>query len=122
MPSLMDLLRESSDDEPERPKLAADIEAIRLRDSYAAFNEQHVFKPGMIVRQKPQVRLYKAFGDNDRAIVVEMLPEPVIAGLDRGGTSHYREPLDMLIGCMSNDDFAIYHVDSRRFEPVPEEN
>lgn len=119
--------RSIGDDEPERPKLAPDIEAIRLRDSLAAFNERHEFRPGMIVRQKPQARGYKTYGDNDQAIVIEMLPVPIIAPVADHGSCYYREPIDMLVGSIepttdSSDQFCVYHVDSRRFEPVEGEN
>ena len=114
-------LNEGGDDKPERPKLAADIERIRLVDCLDAFNRRHVFRPGMIVRQKPQARIYKGFGDNDLAIVVELLSEPIISGLDLNGASHYREPHDMIVGSLEGEkDFCLFHVDSRRFEPVEE--
>lgn len=113
-----------SDDAPERPKLAPDIEAIRLRDSFAAFNERHVFEPGMIVRQKPQVRGYQPGGDNDLSIVIGTLAEPIISASTEMGGSNYRQQVDMLIGSIEHgpdgETFAIFHIDSRRFEPVPE--
>ena len=106
--------------EEARPKLAADIERIRLVDCLSAFNERHEFRPGMIVRQKPQALNYKGFGDNDQAIVVELLAEPIIAGLEAHGTSHYRERQDMIVGSLEDGKlFCLFHVDSRRFEPVP---
>lgn len=113
----------SDDDEPKRPKLAPDIEAIRLRDSLAAFIDYHELKPGMTVRQKPQARLYTGFGDNDIAIVVALLPEPIISNaIEKFGTAHFREPVDMIVGSIEHFDdkevFTLYHVDSRRFEPV----
>jgi hypothetical protein len=57
-----DLLRSLGDDGADKPTLAPDIEAIRLRDSLAALNVRHEFKPGMIVRQKPQAKLYRDYG------------------------------------------------------------
>ena len=120
MSRFADFLREMENDAPERPKLAPDIEAIRLRDALASYNTEHVFKPGMIVRQKPQASVYNNFGHNNLAIVVEVLKEPIMRSAGEGG-SHYREIIDMKIGSMNTDDnagFPIFHVDSRRFEPV----
>ena len=114
----------SLDDPPS--KLTPDVEAIRLADSLAAFNERHMFYPGLIVRQKPQAAIYTGFGDNAMAIVVEMLAEPIIGNQDKEGTPHYRERYDMLVGSIESSAdgdhncFCVYHVDSRRFEPWTE--
>ncbi len=126
MPDLMEALaaaaRHHHDDEPHRPRLAPDIEAIRLRDSYAAFSQRYQFKPGMIVRQKLLALNYTGFGDNDIAIVVEVLDEPVFTE-GAAGSQHFHEPNDMIVGSIENGrTFCLFHVDSRRFEPVPEEN
>ncbi len=126
---LEEIVRHIGDDDhrdPPPPKLAPDIEAIRLADSLAAFNERHLFYPGLIVHQKPQAAIYKDFGDNNMAIVVEMLAEPIMGTQAQAGNPHYRERYDMLVGSIEpgddgdHDRFYIYHVDSRRFEPWTE--
>ena len=118
--NFLKFLNEGVSDEQERPKLAADIERIRLVDCLAALNTRHEFRVGMIVRQKPQARIYKEFGDNGLAIVVELLSKPIIEPGGIGvGTAHFREPLDMIVGSLEGEkDFCLFHVDSRRFEPV----
>lgn len=127
MPSLGDMLRDmgAESDALERPKLAPDIEAIRLRDALAALNVRHEFRPGMIVRQKPQAQSYQTLGGNDMAIVVELLDEPIIDDESEVGSAYYRQRLDMIIGAIfprgARVTFNFYHVDSRRFEPVPED-
>jgi hypothetical protein len=78
----------------------------------------------MIVRQKPQASLYVAGRHNGLSIVVELLDPPVVGGNDNHASPHYRERMDMIIGRLGVDDgdFLIFHVDSRRYEPVsPEE-
>jgi hypothetical protein len=117
---IMDLMQAMADDnEPSRPKLAPDIEAIRLRDSYDALLVKHEFRPGMIVRQKPQAINYKEFGDNGLAIVIEVLAEPIIVGLDNPGSNRHRERQDIIVGSIEDERmFCLFHVDSRRFEPV----
>jgi hypothetical protein len=112
----------------ERSKVAPDIEAILLRDALDALNVCHTtFAPGMIVRQKRQARLYKMLGDNDLAIVVRMLPEPIMSQESSVNNTLYRHEVDMVIGSIEyagidrqQPIFATFHVDSRRFEPVPD--
>lgn len=113
------LARRLNDDD-NRPKISYEGEVECLRDAFAQFNERHVFKPGDLVRQKPQASIYKTISDNGVSVVVEMLPEPIILPSEPG-TAHYREPNDMIIGeRKSTGEFLLYHVDSRRFEPAPE--
>jgi hypothetical protein len=111
----------------ERPKVAPDIEAILLRDALTVLNVEHTFAPGMIVRQKRQARLYRMLGDNDLAIVVRMLPEPIMSQEFSVNNTLYRHEVDMVIGSIEyagidrqQPIFATFHVDSRRFEPVPD--
>ena len=108
-----------------RPQFAIDIEALRLREAFASFVTEHTFTPGMIVRQKKQIGGYQSYGANDLAIVMKVLDEPILAEIDGGNTQSspwYRTPLSMVIGCIVGDEsFMIYHVDGRRFEPVPED-
>lgn len=106
--------------------IAPDIEAIRLRDSLRSFQTKYDFQVGDIVRQKHGCRLYKKFGSNDHCIVIELLKEKIITGLRHEGSPHFREPNDMIVGAIeygkeSRESFCLFHVDSRRFEPVPVE-
>lgn len=120
-PSLMTLLGHPNEDE-DRPKLAPDIEQIRLRDSYEQFITKHEFAPGMIVRQKPQVLCYSEFGDNDLAIVIEILKEPRFDLNGSAGSPYWNRPLDLVIASIEEGrQFSVYHVDSRGFEPVDDE-
>jgi hypothetical protein len=110
----------------ERSKVAPDIEAILLRDALTALNVEHTFAPGMIVRQKRQARLYRMLGDNDLAIVVRMLSEPIMSQESSTSNTLYRHEVDMVVGSIEYAGidrppiFATFHVDSRRFEPVPD--
>ena len=114
-----------SGDKDKHQKIDPALEAVKLRDAFDALQTTHKLLPGTIVRQKRDARLYRGFGDNDHCIVVEVLGEPIISGLDKQGTPHFREVADIIVGSLeSNSDggsnFCCYHVDSRRFEPVPE--
>lgn len=106
------------DAEEEKPKLAPDILAVRLRDSLKQFQEKHTFSVGQIVRQKPQASSYR--WPNSLAIVVEILAEPTRNDDAEPGNTHYREPLDIIVGIIDESDgeFMLFYVDSRRLEPV----
>lgn len=107
----------------QRPKLAPEIEAIRLRDALDAFLTPYQFSPGMIVRQKKQAPQYTVYGHNDFAIVVEVLPTPIIDESKPSGGAYFRHRMDMIVGSIEQmsdvEGFALFHVDSRVFEPVP---
>jgi hypothetical protein len=121
MPNLSDLLNAMSaqEDEPKiKISLGGEIEC--LTDAYCALLTTHKFTPGMIIRQKPACRIYKDLGDNGIAIVIELLPEPILTGLNEHyGSDGLRMPVDMVVGewRASAGAFVIHHVDSRRFEP-----
>jgi hypothetical protein len=121
--SFMTFMAEAED----RPKLAPEFEAVRLRDALAALNVAHKFVPGMIVQQKGVARIYSDYGDNDLAIVVRVLDEPVIHPNNDPSSSSFRSVVDMVIGSIEPSrrsgmtNFVIWHVDSRRFEPAPDE-
>lgn len=54
-----------------------------------------------------------------KAVVVEVLSEPVYDQKDlSAGTPMFREPLDIVVGYFDNEDFMLFHLDSRRLQPV----
>lgn len=123
-PNFAEVFLESQGQKDARPKLAPDIEAIRLRDSYRQLNERHIFRPGQIVRRKAQATDSLPFGDNDLAIVIEV-SDPIIADYDDPTSNNYRRRVDMIVGCIIQhedgcDMLPFFHVDSRRVEPHPD--
>lgn len=112
--------QDRDDDEPQRAKIAPDIEATLLRAALVAYNTRHEFQPGMIVRQKNNCGIYKNTSANGLSIVVEVLKEPITTG-DDVSSCYFRIVNDLVIANLTPDgDFAVWHVDGRRFEPVPE--
>lgn len=123
---LQAFLRAATSEEPEEtPKLAPDIEAELLRDALASHQIVHHFVAGMIVRQKPAAGLYHRFGNNDLAIVVEVLCDPILDGSRDPSSPYYRLLLDLRIGFLSyaggdaQQCFPVMYVSSQYFEPVP---
>ncbi len=125
---LMELLAhlrggDSSDDEDAAEEvLSIDIEGLRLHEAMEQFLTRHDFRVGMIVRQKPLALGYRKAGKHDLGIVVELIDPPIV--LDdvehSAGSPYFRKPLDLIIGHRSGGNFAVFHVDSRHYEPVPE--
>lgn len=107
----------------DEPKLKAlDVQAVILRDALKAYNHSHDLKPGMLVRQKPGCRRYRVPAPDQLAIVVRRLDSPIMEPDPESGGEEYRQLMDIVIGVWYDGDgtFCMYHVDSQRFEPVPE--
>ena len=111
-------------DEPEeRRPLDIDIEVELLQAARRDYNVHHKFEPGMIVRQKKGCSIYNHVSSNKIAIVMQVLAVSILDPREETGSPFYRQYVDMVIGERSDDgDLLFYHVDSRRFEPVPAED
>jgi hypothetical protein len=96
--------------------------ATKARSMYERFMRRHEFRPGQLVRWKPELknRTFPAYGEC--GVVVRVLPEPVTDGGNDSGTRYFREPLDIVLGFVDEDgDFITYYYDSRRFAPIIEQ-
>lgn len=126
----MQLMKKIADDKdseivlPQRPQLPeAAIDDLLCR--YRKMNERHEFSPGQIVRMKPGVGGYN-FGDVVAHVVVTVEIAEVKA---MNGKRKHRaadaqiEVVDMVVAHVRYDhNYLIeYAVDSRRFEPWPEQ-
>ena len=90
---------------------------------YVAFNTKNNFNVGDFVQWKPGLKNKKRPRYNQPAIIMELLDHPVFDTEKDSGSPYFREPLDMVIGFLDSDnDFMLFHCDSRRFEPVKKEN
>lgn len=89
-----------------------------LVSAYHDLMTTHPFSPGDLVRWKPALKNKRRPEYDVPAIVVEVLDEPVRDREQGAGSAYFREPLDLAIGLLDDDDdFVILHVDSRRIEP-----
>lgn len=83
---------------------------------------QSKFEPGELVSWKPGLRNKKFPQSNTPAIVIHHLDTPIIDNKENAGSPYFREPLDLLAGCIDEGgDFVIYHFDSRRFKKHKED-
>ena len=77
------------------------------------------FEPGDVVKWKKGLKNKKSPEEEQSAIVIQVLDEPVIQDERDSGTPYFREPLDLILGVLDQDgDLMLYHYDKRRFEIV----
>lgn len=80
--------------------------------------QKNMFKVGQSVKWKKGLRNKKFPKDDAQAIVLEVLEVPLIQHETETGTPYFREPLDLILAVLDDDDdLVIFHYDSRRFEP-----
>lgn len=96
---------------------ADEMEALQAR--LQCFAAQEHFKPGMLVTWKPGLRNKRLPRYGQPAIVVEVLPEPLLDLSDSPELPYWREPLDLLLGILDAEgDLLTWHYDSRRFHAI----
>ncbi len=89
----------------------------QLTDLYNKFDILNEFKKGQIVKWKKGLKNKRLPHEEQYAIVIEIFDKPIYGDFD-AGTPYFREPLDLALGFIGdNDDFIIFHYDKRRFEP-----
>lgn len=89
----------------------------RLKEIFGIFNTTKVFEVGQIVKWKKGLKNKNFPIENQPAIVLEILKEPIY-GEGEYGTPIYREKLDLILGMIDEEEeFIHFYFDSRRFEP-----
>lgn len=103
--------------EPLTP-LQAEARAEYLQELRVRFLEHHSFRPGDLVAWKAGMANRTILERGEPAIVMDVLEAPVASSKDDSGSIYFREPLDLVLGILHDDNsFQIVHVDSRRFRP-----
>jgi hypothetical protein len=93
-----------------RPEYIRDLSgrADRMR-------REEQFRPGDIVRWKVGLRNRRYPIEDEPAVVVEVLAEPVF-----DQDAYFREPLNIALGLVMDDnEFVVFYFDARRFEKDP---
>ncbi|NCA71995.1 MAG: hypothetical protein EOM91_18330 [Sphingobacteriia bacterium] len=95
---------------------------VVLRERFARLSQSHPFKPGDLVTWKPGLMNRRVPLRGQPAVVVSVLDEPVLDNETESGSTYYREPHDIVLGVIwdqepGRGDFVTFHFDSRRFEP-----
>ena len=116
LPKLLSLLEKNK--ESEQPKSYGENDVKQLQESYDSFLRNYEFKKGEVVKWKKGLKNRRLPEENQPAIVIEVLDEPIINSESNSGTPYFREPLNIALGIIDRDgDFLIFHYDKRRFEP-----
>ena len=105
-----------SPDSPDRDLAQA------LRARFDSLQRRHAFKPGDLVCWKPGLCNRRMPRAGMPAVVLEVLPDPVLDDAKDSGDAYFREPLDIVLGVFIEQgrhrgDFITWHFDSRRFRP-----
>lgn len=96
--------------------------ALALRARVDCLHRRHTFRPGDLVTWKPGMSNKRIPRPGRPAVVVEILPDPVMDPTRDAGDAYFREPLDIVLGVFIEQgrhrgDFIAWHFDSRRFQP-----
>ena len=116
-------LRRYVEDRLEPPEtVAATAESTSaLKSAYDTFMQKTRFQPGDLVKWKPKCKNRKKPAYDQPVIVVSHLEDPIFSEQDEPASPYYREPLDLILGFLGEDDeFLCYYFDSRRFLPYVE--
>lgn len=109
---------EEKDSENEEEKSYGEEDIAQLREAYNNFSRKETFEVGQIVKWKKHLRNRKLPDQNQPAIVVNILDEPIVNQEGDPGTPYFLEKLDIVLGIMvSNGTFFTFYYDSSRFEP-----
>ena len=116
---VLELLGKAAMDESS--DLGPEEKIVQLWEKYSEFCKTESFEAGDLVQWKPGLRNKGGLGDDDFAVVVDVLEDPVFDGAKDSGNPYFREPLDLVVAFLdSDDDFIVLHLDSRRLRKVKE--
>jgi hypothetical protein len=90
---------------------------IQLKAACENFLRRESFHVSQIVKWKEKLKNRKFPLENQPAIVVSILDEPIVSKDDESGSPYFLETLDIILGIIVDDGtFLTFHYDSRRFE------
>jgi hypothetical protein len=89
----------------------------RLTHLYNSIKKSYHFKQGDLVRWKNGLKNKKLPKENQPAIVIETLKEPLENTETDPGSTYFKEPLDIVLGFIADGVFITFYYDKRRFEP-----
>ena len=92
-----------------------------LLERYRQLQVRHQFAPGDLVTWKPGLCNRRAPKPGQPAVVIEVLEQPVFDTEIISGSTYFREPLDIILGVIWDEehgrgDFVTFHFNSQYFE------
>jgi hypothetical protein len=116
---MAELLKNLIDKDPENEeqKNYGEDDLALLKAACEKFLQQESFEVGQIVKWKKGLKNKKLPHQNQPAIVVGLLDEPVIDRDGESGSPYFLEKLNIILGIISDDDtFLTFYYDRSRFE------
>jgi hypothetical protein len=116
---IFELLKTLSDKDidSEKEKNYGEEYLAQLKSACKNFVRKESFEVGQIVKWKENLKNRKLPHNNQPAIVIAILDEPVISTDNQSGSPYFLETLDIILGIIVDDDsFLTFYYDSRRFE------
>ena len=116
--SLLKLIREKGLSKlPEEKQEYSEDYLKKLKYACEDFLKKESFQVGQLVKWKKTLKNRKIPYENQPAIVVTVLDEPITEGKEESGSPYFREPLDIVLGIIDDENtFLTFYYDSRRFE------
>lgn len=91
-----------------------------LTSRFASLTESASLSVGDLVVWKPLLKNRVRPAYDEPAVVIEILDKPVRNTEADPSSTYFREPLDIVLGLLDDDDeILVYHFDSRRFTHIP---
>ena len=92
--------------------------AGKLPSIYKVFCKEYKFEEGQLVEWKEGLKNKVRPRLKEPAIVIKILKCPEIDTEKDSGTPYFKEPLDMIIGVIEENEknLLFFHVDKRRFK------
>jgi hypothetical protein len=94
--------------------------AVKLNDCYALFKVENQFAKGQLVKWKKGLKNRKYPRYEEPAVVLEVLDSPIYSGDPESVSPYFREPLDIVLGVIIQDDFEVFYYDRRRLTAYKE--
>jgi hypothetical protein len=119
--SMLHGLANASQPEVEAQRDVHDQKIALLRDRYRCITrtDPAQFRPGDLVRWQPGLKNTRIPTYGETMVVVECFDPPCSSEVKQSGSTHFREPLTLLLGTMHEGMFTCWHFDGRRFERTP---
>lgn len=116
--SLLKLIREKGLSKlPEEKQEYSEDYIKKLKYVCEDFLKKETFQVGQLVKWKKTLKNRKLPYQDQPTIVVAVLDEPITESQEDAGSPYFREPLDIVLGMIDDEDtFLTFYYDSRRFE------
>lgn len=89
----------------------------KLREACKNLLKKEYFEVGQIVKWKKDLKNRRLPCQNQPAIVLKVLDEPIVSSDNEPGSPYFLEKLDIVLGVISKDGtFLTFYYDSSRFE------